>query len=109
MTEPLDPEAKRLRKLKPGELADEALALKKRIDSIREEAIRRGVTRAEGLAGRITLTPPGKQERSDRDPLLQVLGISAAEFVSRFCHTVETDWQMRIYPRKTGRDRAAAA
>jgi hypothetical protein len=41
MTAPLDPETKRLRRLSPGALADEALALKERIDAIKDEAIRR--------------------------------------------------------------------
>ena len=41
VTAPLDPETKRLRRLAPGALADEALALKKRIDAIKDEAIRR--------------------------------------------------------------------
>ena len=51
VTAPLDPETKRLRRLSPGALADEALALKKRIDAIKDEAIRRGLKTAEGEAG----------------------------------------------------------
>jgi hypothetical protein len=62
----LDPEVKRLRRLGPAELADEAFVLKSRIEAIKAEAIRRGLKTAEGQAGRITLSPPGTQERSDR-------------------------------------------
>ena len=51
VTAPLDPETKRLRRLSPGALADEALALKKRIDAIKDEAIRRRLKTAEGEAG----------------------------------------------------------
>ena len=39
---PLDPEIKRLRKLSPAALADEAGALKARTEAIKDEAIRRG-------------------------------------------------------------------
>ena len=56
MTERLDPEIKRLRRLSPGDLADEAFILKTRIDAIKEEAVRRGLKTAEGQAGRITLS-----------------------------------------------------
>ena len=73
MTAPLDPETKRLRRLSPGALADEALALKKRIDAIKDEAIRRRLKTAEGEAGRITLSPPGSQDRTERELLLKVL------------------------------------
>ena len=103
MTAPLDPEVKRLRKLAPGELADEAFVLKARIDAIKDEAIRRGLKTAEGQAGRITLSPPGTQERSDRALLLQVLGIAESEFISRFCRQVKTDWRLTINPRRVFR------
>jgi len=63
---PLDPETKRLRALTPGELADEAFVSKSRIDAIKTEAIRRKIKTAEGLAGRIALSPPSTQDRSDR-------------------------------------------
>jgi hypothetical protein len=52
VTAPLDPETKRLRRRSPGALADEALALEKRIDAIKDEAIRRRLKTAEGEAGR---------------------------------------------------------
>jgi hypothetical protein len=48
MTEKLEPEAKRLRKLSPGELADEIGALEARHDVLKAEAIRRELHRAEG-------------------------------------------------------------
>src|SRR5271156_433766 len=73
MAEKLDPEAKRLRNVSPGELAD---------------AIRRELHRAEGEAYRIVLTPPGTSQRTDKPLLLKVLGITAAEYTARFCHPV---------------------
>jgi hypothetical protein len=103
VTERLDPEVKRLRRLSPGDLADEAFILKTRIDAVKDEAIRRGLKTAEGQAGRITLSPPGTQERSDRALLLEVLGISEAEFISRFCRQTKTDWRLTINPRRTFR------
>ena len=45
---PLDPEIKRLRKLSPAALADEAGALKAKTEAIKDEAIRRGLHKAEG-------------------------------------------------------------
>ena len=45
---PLDAEAKRLRKLSPAALADEAGALKAKTEAIKDEAIRRGLHKAEG-------------------------------------------------------------
>ncbi len=87
MTAPLDPETKRLRRLPPGALADEAYVLKCRIDAIKADMIRRGLKVTEGQAGRIALTPPGARDSSDRTRLLQALGISESEFVTRFCRT----------------------
>ena len=102
----LDPEAKRLRRLSPGALADEAFALKTRLDAVKDEAIRRGLDRAEGQLGRISLSPPGTQNRTQRAVLLQVLGIDEAEFVARFTREVETDWRMTIKPRRQFRQPA---
>ena len=107
MTAPLDPETKRLRKASPGALADEALALKTRIDAIKTEAIRRGLKTAEGEAGRITLSPPGSQDRTEREGLLKVLGITEAEFIARFTRKVKTDWRLTITPRRQFRQAAA--
>ena len=41
VTEKLDAEAKRLRKLSPGDLADEIGVLEARVDALKGEAIRR--------------------------------------------------------------------
>ena len=59
MTGKLDAEAKRLRKLTDGALADEVGGLEARIGALKSEAIRRNLHRAQGEAFRITLTPPG--------------------------------------------------
>ena len=104
---PLDPETKRLRKLSPGALADEALELKTRIEAIKNEAIRRRLKAAEGEAGRITLSPPGSQDRTERALLLKVLDITEAEFVARFTRAVKTDWRLTINPRRQFRQAAA--
>jgi hypothetical protein len=53
MTERLDPEVKRLRRLSPADLADEAFTHKAAIEAIKEEAIRRGWKTPEGQAGRL--------------------------------------------------------
>src|ERR1700758_1635037 len=98
--------AKRLRRLSPGALADEALALKKRIDAIKDEAIRRRLKTAEGEAGRITLSPPGSQDRTERELLLKALDITEAEFIARFTRTVQTDWRLTIKPRRQFRQAA---
>ena len=108
VTVPLDPETKRLRRLSPGALADEALALKKRIDAIKDEAIRRGLKTAEGEAGRITLSPPGSQDRTERELLLKALDITEAEFIARFTRTVQTDWRLTIKPRRQFRQGGVA-
>jgi len=106
MTERLTVEEKLLRKLPPGMIADEALDLKERIEALKGELVRRGLTRAEGAAGRVTLSPPGEQDRTDRRLLLGVLGIGEAEFVSRFTHKVQTDWRLTV-SRKRSFQRAA--
>ena len=107
MTKPLDPEVKKLRALAPGELADECGVAKARIDAIKEEAIRRGLTRARGQAFKISLSPPSTQNRTDRDKLLAVMGISESEFVLRFTRPAETDWRLTCSAVKP--PRAAAA
>jgi hypothetical protein len=100
---PLDPEAKRLRKLSPGLLADEAGALKARTEAIKDEAIRRGLRKADGELWKLSLSPPGESNRTDRARLLQVLGISEAQFISRFCSPTHTDWRITITARKVPR------
>lgn len=91
---PLDPEAKRLRKLSPAALADEAGALKARTEAIKDEAIRRGLRKAEGELWKLSMSPPGESNRTDKARLLQVLGISESEFVARFTSVTHTDWRM---------------
>src|SRR6202045_3437917 len=97
---PLDAEAKRLRKLSPAALADEAGALKAKTEAIKDEAIRRGLKRAEGQFWNLALTPPGQSNRTDKSRLLAVLGISESEYVTRFTSPTQTDWVMRCTPRK---------
>ena len=97
---PLDVEVKRLRKLSPAALADEAGALKARTEAIKNEAIRRGLHKAEGQFWKLALSPPGQSNRTDKSRLLAVLGISESEYVSRFTSPTQTDWVMRCTPRK---------
>ena len=97
---PLDPEIKRLRKLSPAALADEAGALKAKTEAIKDEAIRRGLKKAEGQFWKLALTPPGQSNRTDKIRLLAVLGISESEYVARFTSVVHTDWVMRCTARK---------
>ena len=98
MTTPLDPEVKRLKKLAPGELADEAGRLKAALGRIKDEAIRRDLRRAEGALFRLTLTPPGRQSRLNRAQLETVYG---ANLIARYCYEIDTDWVMRTSARKT--------
>jgi hypothetical protein len=100
---PLDPEVKRLRKLSPAELADEAGAAKAKTEAIKDEAIRRGLRKAEGALWKLALSPPGDSNRTDRARLLHVLGISESEFISRFTTLTHTDWVMRCTARKVPR------
>ena len=65
MTEALDPELKRLRKLSPGELADKVGAVKAQIsdfeaklDGYKAEGVRRGLLEADGKLFRLAFTPP---------------------------------------------------
>ena len=99
----LDPEAKRLRKLSPAELADEAGALKAKTERVKDEAIRRGLRKAEGQAWKLSLSPPGTSQRTDRARLLEVMGISESDFELRFCNRVETDWSMRVTAKRVPR------
>ena len=104
MTEPLDPETKRLRKLSPGELADEVgglkaqlAALDERLGAYKAEGIRRGLDKADGTLFHLTLTPPGIGRRIAGDMLRAVFGEA---FVDHFSKDVATDWVMRCYARK---------
>jgi hypothetical protein len=96
----VDPEVKRLRKLSPAALADEAGALKAQTEAIKNEAIRRGLHKAEGQFWKLALTPPGQSNRTDKSRLLAVLGISESEYVTRFTSPTQTDWVMRCTARK---------
>jgi hypothetical protein len=87
-------------KLSPDQLADEAGWLHDQLDQVKDEAIRRGLHRAESADWRIALSPPGEQQRTDKPLLLRVLGIGAAEFAVRFCHPVRTDWRLTVTRRK---------
>jgi hypothetical protein len=97
---PLDPEIRRLRTLSPAALADEAGTLKAKIEAIKDEAIRRGLKRAEGQFWKLALTPPGQSNRTDKGRLLAVLGISESEYITRFTSPAQTDWVMRCTARK---------
>jgi hypothetical protein len=106
MTKRLDAETKRLHGLSPSELADEAFEHKTRIEAIKNEAIRRGLKTALGEIGRIALSPPSSQDRTDRDLLLSVLGITESEYIARFTHPTKTDWRLTITPRREFRKAA---
>jgi hypothetical protein len=67
LSEKLDPEAKRLRNVSSGELADAIGALEARVEVLKAEAILRELRRAEGEAYRIVLTPPGTAQRHRDD------------------------------------------
>jgi hypothetical protein len=103
MAEKLDPETKRLRALLPSDLADEAGAAKARLESVKEEAIRRGLHRAQGECWKISLSPPSESNRTDKALLLKTLGISESEYTARFTNPVHTDWVMRCSPLKAPR------
>jgi hypothetical protein len=81
-------------------VADEAGALKAKTEAIKDEAIRRGLKKAEGQFWKLALTPPGQSNRTDKSRLLAVLGISESQYVSRFTSPTQTDWVMRCTPRK---------
>ena len=104
MTQPLDAETKRLRALKPGELADEAGALKAAIADLEEkletnktEGIRRDLREVDGTLFRLTLSPPGTRTAFDVALLRQVMG---APFVDHFSKQSDTGWTMRCSARK---------
>jgi len=96
-------EVKRLRKLSAGALADEAGALKERTEAIKDEAIRRGLRKAEGALWKLALSPPGTSNRTDRALLLQVMGLTENEYLARFTTATQTDWVMRCTARKIPR------
>jgi hypothetical protein len=73
---------------------------KGRHEAIKDEAIRRGLKKAEGQFWKLALTPPGQSNRTDKSRLLAVLGISESEYVTRFTSPTQTDWVMRCTARK---------
>jgi hypothetical protein len=104
MTEPLDPEIKRLRKLSAGDIADEVGALKaqlaaldERLDAYKAEGIRRELREAEGKLFRLTFTEPGQCQTIDGQLLRRVMGEA---FVDHFSRVFATDWIMRCSARK---------
>ena len=103
MTAPLDAATKRLRGLSPGQLADEVGAAKAAIadaneviEALKGEAVRRGITEANGTLFRITLSPPSEQQRIDSKLLEAEMG---RDFIDRFSKTINIDWQMRCSAR----------
>lgn len=94
----LTDEQRRLRKLTRAELADEVGALKAdaadaeaKIEAIKQEAIRRQITVANGSLFRITLSPPGEAQRLDGKRLRAEHPTIADQYTA----TVATDWAMR--------------
>jgi len=72
-------------------------------EAIKDEAIRRGLKKAEGQFWKLALSPPGESNRTDKSRLLAVLGISESEYVARFTSVTHTDWVMRCTARKVPR------
>jgi hypothetical protein len=104
MTEPLDPELKRVRKLSPGELADEVGAVKAQIsdleaklDGYKADAIRRGLVEADGKLFRLAFSPLTPRLQLDGKLLRAVFG---DPFVDHFSRSVMVDWVMRCSARK---------
>jgi hypothetical protein len=92
-----------LRSLSPGELADQAGKLKAALAQIKDEAIRRELTRAEGNLFRLTLSPPGRQTRLDRARLAADKG---ADFLDPYLYE-EDSWVTACTP--TDRARRATS
>ena len=46
------------------------------------------------------MTPPGTSQRTDKPLLLQVMGITEAEYTARFCHPVQTGWRLTCTARR---------
>jgi hypothetical protein len=87
-----------LREFSPGQLADQAGALKARLEAIKQEMILRDAARAEGNLFRLALSPPSRQNRFNREAFERDYG---ADFLTRFCHEIDTGWVMRVTARKT--------
>jgi hypothetical protein len=86
-----------------GPLADEAGALKAKTEAIKDEAIRRGLKKAEGEFWKLALSPPGESNRTDKSRLLAVPGVSEIEYIARYTSPIHTDWVMKCTARKIPR------
>jgi hypothetical protein len=86
-----------LRDYSPGQLADQAGALKAQLEAIKQEMIVRDVTRGEGNLFRLALSPPGRQNRFDREAFERDKG---ADLLTPYCHEIDTGWVMRVNARK---------
>lgn len=114
MAATLDPEVKRLRGLKPAQLADEVgmlkaqiAAIEEELDRVKAEGVRRNLTEFDSELFHCTLTPPGTSRRLDKDTLLAVFG---QPFVDHFCKdVVGRDWSLRCTARPAKTRSAANA
>lgn len=104
MTEALDPEIKRLRRLSAGDLADEVGAVKAKLadleatlDGYKTEVVRRDLREVDGKLFRLTLSEPGSRVMVDSVLLRRVMGDAFADHFSR---TIATDWMMRCVARR---------
>ena len=89
--------AEYLQGLTPGQLADAAGQLKAALADIKVEAVRRELSRAEGNAYRLTLSPPSRQTRLDRARLEAEKG---AELLAPYLYEEDTSWVMRVSARR---------
>jgi hypothetical protein len=90
--------AAHLRGLTPGQLADAAGKFRAALADIKDEAVRRELSRAEGNAFRLTLSPPGRQTRLDRARLEAEQG---ADFLAPYLYEEDTSWVMRVSARRS--------
>ena len=71
--------------------------------AIKDEAIRRGLHRAEGQFSKLSLSPPSESNRTDKAKLLQVLGITEVEYIAQFTNPTHIDWRMTCTALKVAR------
>jgi hypothetical protein len=93
----------RLREIRPSEPRAWNASRQARTEAIKDEAIRRGLKKAEGQFWKLALSPPGESNRTDKSRLLAVLGISEIEYIARYTSPIHTDWVMRCTARKIPR------
>ena len=98
MNGPHGGDAGSLGKFSPGQLADQAGALKAQLEAIKQEMIGRDVARAEGNLFRLALSLPSRQNRFDRDAFERDNGTDS---LTRYCREIDTGWVMRVNARKT--------